>query len=507
MQVESALEGLHRIDREVCHLERAAAVLQWDQETYLPPQGVEDRAEQLALLEGIAHGRLIQAETGRLLEALGSTTAQPRGDEALPPVERDFCRVLRRAYDRAVKLPPELVADIARAEGLSQAAWVQARREDNFAAFVPHLKAMIGFARRKAECWGAAGGGVYDALLDIHEPGMTAAAIAALFGPLGERLSALIRKIGGRPQPEASFLDRDYDAALQARYNRELMERLGFDFRRGRLDISAHPFTTTLGFDDVRITTRYSPRNVLSGVFSTIHESGHAFYELNISPELRGSSLANGVSMGIHESQSRLWENVIGRGRAFWTGQYPRFKALFPEQLGGVDAAAFYRGLNRVYPSLIRVEADEVSYGLHIILRFELEKRLFAGDLAVEDLPGAWRGMMKELLGLEPETDAEGVLQDVHWSMGAFGYFPSYSLGNLYGLQFWKKLREDLPDVDASIAGGKFGDIQAWLREKIHRWGSRLDPAELLRAVTGESLSIHPFLDYIEAKYTELYGL
>jgi carboxypeptidase Taq len=507
MDFESTLKDLHRIDREFGYLEKAAAALQWDQETYLPPQGVADRAEQLALMEGLAHERLTSTETGRLLEALGSTTATPRGDAALAPVERDFCRVLRRAYDRAVKLPPEFVADLARAEGHSQAAWVRARRTNNFAAFMPHLQGMIDMARKKAEYWGASGAGVYDALLDIYEPGISAAGIAALFGPLGERLSALIKKIARRPPPDAAFLDQDYPVETQARYCRDLLDSLGFDFSRGRLDISAHPFTTTLGFDDVRITTRYFPRNVLSGIFSTIHEAGHAFYELNIAPELRGSSLAGGTSMGIHESQSRLWENIIGRSRAFWTGQYPRIKTFFPDQLAAVDADTFYRAVNRVQPSLIRVEADEVSYGLHIILRFELEKRLFAGDLAVENLPEAWRSLMKELLGVEPPTDAEGVLQDVHWSMGSFGYFPSYFLGNLYGLQFWKKLREDLPDVETAISRGQFDPLYSWLRDHIHRWGSRLEPAELLRTVTGEALSMHPFLDYIEAKYTELYAL
>jgi carboxypeptidase Taq len=507
MNFESTLGELHRIDREVGHLEKAAAVLQWDQETYLPPKGVEDRAEQLALLERIAHERLIGPETGRLLEALGSTTAFPRGDEQLAPVERDFCRTLRRAYDRAVKLPPEFVASLARAEGLSQAAWVQARRGNNFAAFAPHLKGMIELSRKMAAYWGAEGSAGYDALLDLYEPGMTASAIETLFSPLGERLSALLKRIARRPPPESAFLDRDYPVDAQARYCRDLMERLGFDLDRGRLDISAHPFTTTLGFDDVRITTRYFPGNVLSGVFSTIHESGHAFYELNISPELRGTSLATGVSMGIHESQSRLWENIIGRSRAFWAGQYSRMQAFFPDQLAGVDAAAFYRGANRVGPTLIRVEADEVSYGLHIILRFELEKRLFSGDLAVEDLPGAWRTLMGDLLGIEPETDADGVLQDVHWSMGSFGYFPSYLLGNLYGSQFWKKLREDLPDTEAAISRGEFDGVKSWLREHIHRWGSRLDPADLLQGAAGESLSIHPFLEYLETKYTELYGL
>jgi carboxypeptidase Taq len=511
MKTEESLKRLHSIDRDCCLLEKTAAILQWDQETNLPSLGVEERADQLALIEGLANERAADSEIGRLLAELGSSAENPSGDETLPPVERDFCRALRRRYDRAVKLPPGFAAAMARAEGLSQAAWVEARRNNDFAAFAPHLTAMIDFARKKSEYWGFTGSAVYDGLLDAHEPGIAAEEIAGLFGPLRERLSALLRRINAktaaRPETEGAFLNRSYETERQARYSRDLMESLGFDHRRGRLDTSAHPFTTTLGFDDVRITTRYIETNVLSAIFSTIHESGHAFYEMDINPDLRGTCLAEGVSMGIHESQSRLWENVFGRSRAFWEYQFPRLRSFFPEQLGSVTTDAFYRAVNRAGPSLIRIEADEVSYSLHIILRFELERRLFSGDLSVEDLPRAWRLSMKELLGIEPETDAEGVLQDVHWSMGSFGYFPSYALGNLYGLQFLKKLRHDLPNYEDDIARGSFTAIRQWLRENIYTWGRRFDPADLLFKVTGEKLSVSPFLEYIEAKYTDLYGL
>ena len=513
MKTNGSLKQLHAIDRDCCLLEKTAAIFQWDQETNLPPEGVEERADQLALIEGLAHERAADPKIGRLLADAGSDSENPSGDEALPPVERDFCRALRRRYDRAAKLPPGFAADMARAGSLAQAAWVKARRKNDFAAFAPYLETMVDFARRRAEYWGFTGGAVYDGLLDAYEPGIAAEEIARLFGPLRKRLSALLGRInaktaaGPETKRDRSFLNQPYDTERQARYSRELMESLGFDLRRGRLDISAHPFTTTLGFNDVRITTRYAEGNVLSAIFSTIHESGHAFYELDINPDLQGTCLAEGVSMGIHESQSRLWENVFGRSRAFWEYQFPRLKALFPEQLGAVSADAFYRAVNQAGPSLIRIEADELSYSLHIILRFELERRLFSGDLPVEDLPQVWRQSMKELLGIEPETDAEGVLQDVHWSMGSFGYFPSYALGNLYGLQFLKKLCQDLPDYEGDIARGSFAAIRHWLRENIYVWGRRLDPADLLFKVTGEKLSVAPFLEYIEAKYTELYGL
>jgi carboxypeptidase Taq len=514
MESAGLLEKLHAIDRECCHLEKISALLHWDQETYLPEMGVENRSEQLALLEGMAHEKFTAPETGRLLDALGSVPENPGGDERLPPLERDFLKVLRRNYDRAVKLPAGFVAAAAKAEGLSQAAWVKARQKSDFSLFLPHLAAMIDFARKKALYWSAGSargggettGGIYDTLLDIYEPGMPAAAIDQVFKPLGERLSALLKKIASRPEPDHSFLDGDFGADSQARFSHRLMDYLGFDTRRGRLDISAHPFTTTLGADDIRITTRYLEKNLLSGIFSTIHESGHAFYEMAFPQEIRGSSLADGASMGIHESQSRLWENVIGRSIGFWEGLFPELQNHFPV-LKGIALDRFYRAVNQVRPSLIRVEADEVSYSLHIILRFELEKGLFSGEIDPAKLPEIWRNMMKELFALEPENDAEGVLQDIHWSMGSFGYFPSYALGNLYGLQFFNKLCGDVPGVDEHIRRGNFVPIHAWLRDTIYVWARRLDPPDLLKKVTGEGLSVYPFLKYIEEKYTRIYEI
>jgi carboxypeptidase Taq len=526
---EEILARLHAQDRECFHLEKAVAVLQWDQETYLPPQGVEERSEQLALLEEIAHQRRTDPETGRLLAELGSTRDNPRGDEGLAEIERDFLRVMRRKYDRAVKLPADFVAAAARAEGLSQPAWAQARRNNDFDAFLPHLKTMIDIARKKAAFWGFGDssqsgicdvqpGGrqsgqpgdrsqtLYDGLLDIYEPGMTAAEIGAVFTPLRERLVSLLKKIKLCPPPDTGFLNQRFDPEKQALFNRRLMDYLGFDRRRGRLDTSAHPFTTTLGSHDIRITTRYFPDNLLSSVFSVIHESGHAFYEMGFAPEVRGTCLADGASMAFHESQSRFWENVIGRSRPFWESFFPALQDTFPGQLGGVRAEAFYRAVNQVKPSLIRVDADEVSYALHIILRFELEKRLISGELEADQLPTVWRDYSREYLGVESETDADGVLQDVHWSMGSFGYFPSYALGNLYGLQILRKIKNDIPDFESVVAEGKFALLRDWMNDNIYRWGCRLEPAELLRKITGEKLSVIPFLEYIEEKYAKLYG-
>ena len=508
MDSTEILEKLHAIDRERLHLERAVALLQWDQETYLPEMGVEERAEQLALLESIAHERLTSPETEKRLSELGSTAKNPQGDEKLPPLERDFLKTFRRKYDRAVKLPATFVSEAARAEGLSQAVWVRARQDNDFSAFLPHLVKMIDFSRQKALYWGYKDN-PYDGLLDIYESGMGEEAISAVFTPLGERLKELLKKIASRPRPDNSFLDQDFDIDNQACFNMDLLRRLGFDIRRGRMDISAHPFTTTLGSDDVRITTRYLKQQVQSGIFSTIHEAGHAFYEMNFSEVLRGSCLADGASMGIHESQSRLWENVIGRSRAFWEAMFPALRSYFPGALSSHTAEDFYRAINLVEPSLIRIEADEVTYSLHIILRFELEKALFSGALDPAELPDAWRKKMKEFFGIEPDNDAsgdaQGVLQDVHWSMGSFGYFPSYALGNLYGLQFWEKLKSEIPAVDEQIQAGNFNSIRAWLKDTIYVWGHRLDPQDLLKTVTGKSLSAEPFLDYVESKYAGIY--
>jgi carboxypeptidase Taq len=505
MRFSDSLERLHSADREQRQLERVVSILHWDMETNLPPQGVDERAEQLALLQGMAHRRLTEPETGRLLGELGSTAENPSGDGKLPAIERDFLRVTRRRYDKAVRLPQDFVSDSARAEGLSQAAWAAARMNNDFAAFLPHLETMIGIARRKADYWGS-GTHPYDGLLDVYEPGMGAAEIGTLFSVLRERLGALLRKIQDRDPPDSSFLRQDFPLRNQKRFCQKLLVHLGFDQQRGRLDTSPHPFATTLGSHDVRITTRYFRDNLPSSLFSVIHESGHAMYEMGFPPELRGGCLADGASMAIHESQSRLWENVIGRSLPFWEGLYPQLKGSFPDQLAGVDVERFYRAVNEARPSLIRVDADEVSYSLHIILRFELEQGLISGDLAPERLPQVWREKTREYLGLDidpadPRCDADGVLQDIHWSMGAFGYFPSYALGNLYGLQFFRKLESEVPDIAGLVAGGQFSPIRDWLRDNIYAWGCRLEPARLLERVTGEKLRVEPFLDYIEEKY------
>jgi carboxypeptidase Taq len=506
MNYRDALEALRRLDREYRHLTHALALLQWDQETYLPKDGVEDRSEQLAVLGGIAHGQLIDPQVGNYLQEAGVTEKNPAGDERFSEEDRDFLRVFSREYYKAVRLPPDFVRSAAKTEGLSLAAWVEARQKSDFSFFMPHLSAVVDIAKKKAHYWGY-GDRAYDGLLDIYEPGMTESGVQGIFDSFKARLKDLAARVTSKASEPSIFSGSVYDSGLQHQFSVRLMEYLGFDTNRGRLDTSAHPFTTTLGTSDVRITTRYLEENLLSGIFSTIHETGHAFYELGMPGSLRGTCLGDGSSMGIHESQSRLWENVIGRSKAFWAGLFPLLRAYFPDQLGSISADAFFREANRVALSPIRIEADELTYSLHIIIRFELERRLFSGELSVEQLPHTWNTLMKEFLNVEVKNDREGVLQDIHWSMGSFGYFPSYALGNLYGLQLWKKLCADIPQADVYIAQGKFDKIRDWLNEAVYVWGRRLYPEELLIKATGQGLQADSFMEYLEEKYTKIYGL
>jgi len=501
------LERLIELDREQRVTAHIGALLGWDQQTCMPEAAVAERAEQLALIEGLAHEKAVRPEIGVLLEKLGSREGNPGGDPALDPLERAYLGARRRAYDRATKLPADLVDELARATSLGQAAWVEARRADDFASFAPHLEAMLGLQRRVAAALGP-GRPVYDVLLDLFEPGSTESSIAAVFAGLRPALVALLAKIRSRPQVDDSLLLGKVEEGRQRAVSDWLMDLLAYDRSRGRLDKSAHPFTTTVGADDVRITTRFLEGFLPSSVFSTLHESGHALYELGMSPgpEWKGTELADAASMAVHESQSRLWENLVGRSEAFWRRNFARLSEL----AGGTYAVAriedFLRAINKVEPGLVRTEADEVTYCLHVILRFELESDLLSGRLAVPDLPAAWKAKVRDFLGVEVPNDSLGCLQDVHWSAGLFGYFPSYALGNLYSAQFWDAMKKDLPDIEARIASGDYASLLDWLRRKIHSRGQSLLPSELVLEVTGRPLDPGHFLAYLEGKYTRIYG-
>ncbi|MDQ7795370.1 MAG: carboxypeptidase M32 [Spirochaetia bacterium] len=491
---------LLELDREHSLVMHIGAILGWDQETYMPPKAIEERSSQLALLEGLAHQKAVNPEIGELLAAL-----EAKSD--LSEDEKAYVRVVRRDYDRETKLPEAFVTEYAKEASLSQAAWADAKKNNDFAAFKPHLSRMVELNKKRAHYLNP-NAKPYDVLLDLFEPGSTQESVAAVFAKMKSYLVEILTRIRERPQIEDKCSGRRVDKHTQERISQYFMKVLGYERDRGRLDVSAHPFTTTLGADDVRITTRYVEDYFPSSLFSTIHESGHALYEMGIdpNPDYRGTKLAEAVSMAVHESQSRLWENIVGRSPAFWERHFPALSALLGEAGEGLDLESFVKSINRVSPSFIRTEADEVTYGLHVIARFELESALFDGSLNVEEVPEAWRAKYRELLGIEAPDDRQGCLQDVHWSMGAFGYFPSYALGNLYGAQFWAALKKEIPDVEARISGGDTSAVLAWLRKNVHVQGSRYTPGELVKKVTGQALDPVWFEKYLREKYSKIYG-
>jgi len=503
---------LKSLDNEAVLLEHIAASISWDQETYMPQRAVDERAQQQALLQSLAHERKTAPEVGELLAAAGvDPSSQDREVPAalvdtLGEVDAAFLREKRRQFQQSTRIPARLVRELAETGSRGQNAWITARKDDDYQQFRPWLEKLIGLSREAADALGHSGER-YDALLDQYEPYMTTADVASVFSTLREGLVDLVQRISEAPPVDNSFLNSRFPVEQQEEMSRRVMTALGYDLDRGRLDRSAHPFTTALGAHDVRITTRYDEELLTSSLFSTIHETGHALYELGVGEDVHGTLLAEGTSLGIHESQSRMWENMIGRSRAFWERWMPDLHGVFPRQLGDVSVASFYRAINTVQPSLIRVEADEVTYSLHIILRFELEQQLINDTLSVDDLPEAWNAKMKELLGIVPPRNAEGVLQDVHWSFGAFGYFPTYALGNLYAAQFLKTMEAQLPSIWEDVAAGRTRPILDWLRTRIHRYGKVRPAGELVRGITGTELDPRHFLTYLTTKYGELYSL
>jgi carboxypeptidase Taq len=505
-EVRESLDRLRALDREIRLLTHSMGLLTWDQETYMPEAGIHERSEQLAFMEGLIHRRIIAPDMGELLEELGSTDEQPFGDPSLAPRDRALLRQLRRAYGRASKLPENLVTRLARTVSRAQATWQRARSHSDYDSFAPVLEEIVDLQIEMAERIGYEEH-PYDALLDGFEPWMKTSAVERVLAELERELVPLVRALSDAPQPPAPIQAANVSVATQKRFAEEVLRQMGYDFDRGRLDTSAHPFTMALGRDDVRISARFSPRTPLAGLFGCLHEGGHALYELGIPEDLQMTVLGEAASLGIHESQSRLWENMIGHSRAFWTYFFPRLRDYFPKPLSGIDVEQFYRMLNRVEPSLIRIEADEVTYDLHIILRFNLERRIVTRDLAVRDLPDAWREESRRLLGVTPHRDRDGVLQDIHWSTGGFGYFPTYTLGNLYAAQFMHALRRDIVDVDDTLARGDLKVVLQWLRRNIHGRGSTMTAEELCNDVTGEYLNPQYFISYLRGKYGELYDL
>jgi carboxypeptidase Taq len=503
---ETSLKRLKELDRELQVWNHVQAILHWDQETQMPDKAIDERAEQLTALSALIHEKSSSDELGSLLSDLGADDDKPSGSDELSALDRSLVRQVFRDYRQSTKLPAEFVRRLARATSLGQKIWSEARAKSDFSHFAPRLTELVELALERAEYLGYEDH-PYDALLDQYEPFMKTAQVESVFAELEGGLVPLVEAIRSAPQVDDSFLLKDFPVDGQKSFGEEVLGYLGYEMDRGRLDVSTHPFTTGLGRDDVRITTRYNANYFKTSIFGTIHEAGHGLYELGVGEDVKGTSLGQGTSLGIHESQSRMWENMIGRSAPFWDFFYPKLVSRFPDQLAGVDERSFYRAVNKVEPSFIRVEADEVTYSLHIILRFHLETKLLTKQLGVNELPDAWREESKALLGIVPESDADGVLQDIHWSMGGIGYFPTYALGNLYAAQFYRSMEQEIPDLQEKLRAGDFSAPLNWLRTNIHKPGASLTAGELCRQVTKEDLNPNYFLDYLRAKYSDIYDL
>jgi carboxypeptidase Taq len=494
------LQRLRVMAGEIYDLERTAFLLAWDQETMLPPDGAAARAEQRATIGRVAHERLVSDELARLLEELRSE------QEALSREydEAALIRVLRREHEKARRVPTELRAELSRAGALGLGAWLQARERRDFEVLRPHLERQLELKRRYIACFEPYDD-PYDVLLDDYEEGMTTAETERVLEHVKRELVPLVRAVREGGTGEDEPLSGPFSVGGQAAFGRAVLDRFGFDERSWRLDRSEHPFTAGISIGDIRLTTRYHEHS-LSGVFASMHEFGHGLYERQVAPALGRTPLAGGASAALHESQSRMWENLVGRSRPFWTWAYDDLRAALPEALGDVDLDRFYRAINRIRPSLVRVDADEVTYNLHIVLRFELERDLLAGRLEVRDMPAAFDERMVSYLGLEPPDVTLGVLQDIHWGDATFGYFPTYSLGNVMSVQIWERARADLVELDAQLERGEFAELREWLREHLHRHGRKFPPQETLRRAAGAEIDPEPYVRYLKGKLGEVAG-
>jgi carboxypeptidase Taq len=480
------LERLKVILGEISDLQHAEAISDWDSRVSMPPEGAEARANVVATLTRITHERFVSDEVGRLLEELEGV--EDETDAAL-------VRLTRREYDRARRVPGELAAEMAHAAGVAVAAWDKAKAASDFVSFAPHLERQLELKLRYVDCFPKTDT-PYDVLLDDYEEGMTTAEVQCVFDRLKEVLVPLIanRADGGRE------LKGPFPVEQQQQASRRVLEAFGYDPVRWRIDETPHPFASKPGEGDIRLTT-HTDAGDLTSLFSTMHEFGHGVYEFDIDERLARTPLSRGTSSAIHESQSRMWENLVGRSRGFWRWFYPQLQPLFPDALGSVDEDAFVRAVSAIRPGLIRGDADEATYGLHIILRFELEQELLAGTVKIGDLPEIWNARMQDYLGVDVPDDAHGVLQDMHWSVGLYGYFPTYQLGNVISVQIWDVARNDLGDLEEQFTRGEFGTLREWLREHVYRHGSVYPPRELLQRVTGSDLDPEPYLQYLQTKF------
>ena len=486
---------------EITDLGKTAAILGWDQQVMMPPGGAPVRAEQLATIGRIAHEKFTSAETGKLLDELADFEQEHEYDS----FEASLIRVTRQDWEKARQVPTELRAEMTRAGSLALPVWVEARKNNDFAAFLPVLRTNLDLRKRYVECFDGYDE-PYDVLLDDYERGMKTAEVREIFEYLKEHQAPLVKEIAGCEAIPAPG-ERSFSLDHQRTFELEVVERFGFDPTSWRLDPTVHPFASGGAQNDIRITTRYFEGS-LDGLFGTMHETGHGLYEHQVGAELERTPLGRGTSLGLHESQSRMWENLVGRSRPMWQFFFPRLQELFPDALAGYDTERWYREINTVAPSLIRVEADEATYNLHIILRFELEQELLAGSFPLEQLPEEWNRRMWDYLGIEVPDDTHGVLQDTHWAGGALGYFATYALGNLISAQIWERVTDDLPDLDAQFEQGEFGALREWLGEKLHRHGRKFTPGETLERVVGTpKIDPEPYMRYLRQKLGDIYSL
>jgi carboxypeptidase Taq len=498
----SAIYDLRAAVGEISDLGRARALLDWDEYTMMPPRGGPARAEQLATLVRLRHERLSSDELGRLLDAAASES----GDSPEDSFEASLVRVTRREWEKARRVPADLRAEITRVTSIAQHVWEDALKRSDFAAFLPHLERVVDLRRRYTECFEV--DHPYDALLDDYEPGMTTAELRPVLDRLRDGIRPLLAELTEREDAvDDSPLYGEFDLDAQAALARAVVARLPLEPGAWRVDATVHPFATGIAISDLRITTRFDPTYIGASLWAVIHEVGHAMYQNGIAAELERTPLCRSASMGFDESQSRLWENWVGRGRPYLTHLLPLLADTFPEPFGGIDPETLYRAANRVKRSLIRMEADEVTYNLHVVLRFELEVAILEGELELSDLPEAWNERVREYLGIEVPDDARGVLQDVHWAAGSFGYFPTYSIGNVIAAQVWEQARDALADLDAQLAAGELEPLRDYFAERIYRHGGKHLPAEMIQRVTGSPLDPEPLLRQLRAKFGEIYAL
>ncbi|NWF67597.1 MAG: carboxypeptidase M32 [Chloroflexi bacterium] len=499
--MEAKLNELKERLREVGDYYAISSLMGWDQATYMPPGGAEARGRQMARIGKLAHEKATDPAIGTLLDEL-----QPYAD-SLPYDSDDagLIRATRRAYERDVRVPPALVAEMSEHGARSYQAWISARPQNDFAALRPLLEKTLELSRKVADCFPGYTH-IADPLIDMFDYGMKAQSVRALFAQLRQQLVPLVKAITAQPVADDSCLKRHFPKAGQLAFGEEIIKRYGYDFERGRQDLTHHPFATKFAIGDVRITTRVQEHDLGDCLFSTLHESGHAMYEQGVDPLYEGTTLDGGTSAGVHESQSRLWENIVGRSLAFWEHYYPRLQAMFPDTLNDVPLETFYRAINKVQRSLIRVDADEVTYNLHVMIRFDLELALLEGTLEVRDLAEAWHARYEQDLGIRAPDDRDGVLQDVHWYSGRIGgMFQGYTLGNILSAQFYEAALKAHPHIPTEIGRGEFGTLHGWLRENIYRHGSKYTAPELIERASGSPMSIEPYMRYLRGKYEQLY--